>query len=527
MNSRPKKEPLVGNPAKAPYKPWPALWSLVVGFFMILVDGNIVTIALPHMLQDLDASLSAGMWVTSAYLLAYAVPLLITGRMGDRFGQKNLYMIGMGIFTLASLWCGLAPNVESLITARVVQGLGASLMTPQTMSLITLMFPPNARGVAMSIWGATAGVASLVGPILGGVLVDTLGWGWIFFINIPVGLVGLFLAWRNVPVFEQKKHSFDWLGVVLSAVGLFLLVFGIQEGATYDWGIMTDSFLGTGIAVSVWGLIIAGILVLGLFIGWQAVNRKEPLVPLSLFSDRNFSVSNVAISAMGVVAISMAFPLTLYLQQVEGLDPTQAALMTAPMALFSGALAPVVGARLNRNDPKWIAVIGFTLMVAGFALLRPTMVADGNLWLMVGPMIILGAANACIWGPLSVSATRNLPPQRAGAGSGVYNETRQMASVLGSAAIATIMASAITSHLSALGPAAAAGGGSHDGAAGGVLPQILREPYAVAMADSMMLPLVAAAVGAVVCLFYASMKTSEAKGAARNAEAEPESENTK
>lgn len=528
MSSRPKKAPLVGNPAKTPYKPWPALWSLVVGFFMILVDGNIVTIALPHMLQDLDASLSAGMWVTSAYLLAYAVPLLITGRMGDRFGQKNLYMIGMGIFTLASLWCGLAPNVESLITARVVQGLGASLMTPQTMSLITLMFPPNARGVAMSIWGATAGVASLVGPILGGVLVDTLGWGWIFFINIPVGLVGLFLAWRNVPVFEQKKHSFDWLGVVLSAVGLFLLVFGIQEGATYDWGIMTDSFLGTGIAVSVWGLIIAGILVLGLFIGWQAVNRKEPLVPLSLFSDRNFSVSNVAIAAMGVVAISMAFPLTLYLQQVEGLDPTQAALMTAPMALFSGALAPVVGARLNRNDPKWIAVIGFTLLVIGFALLRPTMVADGNLWLMVGPMIILGAANACIWGPLSVSATRNLPPQRAGAGSGVYNETRQMASVLGSAAITTIMASAITSHLSALGPAAAAGGSSHGSAAGGgVLPQVLREPYAAAMADSMMLPLVAAAVGAVVCLFYASKKTSEAKAAAQNAEAEPESENTK
>lgn len=528
MSSRPKKAPLVGNPAKTPYKPWPALWSLVVGFFMILVDGNIVTIALPHMLQDLDASLSAGMWVTSAYLLAYAVPLLITGRMGDRFGQKNLYMIGMAIFTLASLWCGLAPSVESLITARVVQGLGASLMTPQTMSLITLMFPPNARGVAMSIWGATAGIASLVGPILGGVLVDTLSWGWIFFINIPVGLVGLFLAWRNVPVFEQKKHSFDWLGVVLSAVGLFLLVFGIQEGATYDWGTITDSFMGTGIVVSVWGLIIAGIMVLALFIGWQAVNRHEPLVPLSLFSDRNFSVSNVAISAMGVVAISMAFPLTLYLQQVEGLDPTQAALMTAPMALFSGALAPVVGARLNRNDPKWIAVIGFTLMVVGFALLRPTMVADGNLWLMVGPMIILGAANACIWGPLSVSATRNLPPQRAGAGSGVYNETRQMASVLGSAAITTIMASAITSHLSALGPAAAAGGSSHGGAAGGgVLPQMLREPYAAAMADSMMLPLVAAAVGAVVCLFYASKKTSEAKAAAQNAEAEPESENTK
>ena len=152
---------------------------------------------------------------------------------------------------------------------------------------------------------------------------------------------------------------------------------------------------------------------LGLFIGWQAINPREPLVPLSLFSDRNFSVSNVAISAMGVVAIGMAFPLTLYLQQVEGSDPTQAALDDRSDGVVLGCVgAAVVGARLNRNDLKWIAVIGFTLLVIGFALLRPTMVADGNLWLMVSPMIILGAANACIWGPLSVSATRNLPPQR-------------------------------------------------------------------------------------------------------------------
>ena len=506
MSNRPAKAPLVGNPAKTPYKPWPALWSLVIGFFMILVDGNIVTIALPHMLRELNASLSAGMWVTSAYLLAYAVPLLITGRMGDRFGQKNLYMTGMAIFTAASLWCGLAPTVEMLIAARVVQGLGASLMTPQTMSLITLMFPPNARGMAMSVWGATAGIASLVGPVLGGVLVDALGWGWIFFINLPVGLVGLALAWRNVPMFEQKQHRFDWLGVVLSAVGLFLLVFGIQEGSTYNWGTITDSFLGTGISVSVWGLIIAGVLVLGLFIAWQAINRHEPLVPLNLFTDRNFSVSNVGIAAMGVVSISMAFPLTLYLQQVQGLNPTQAALMTAPMALASGLFAPVIGQRLNHGDPKWYALAGFMLLAVGFLLLRPTMVADGNLWLMVVPLILLGLGNGTIWGPLSVAATRNLPPHRAGAGSGVYNETRQMASVLGSAAIPTLMSSAIAAHLGGGVSGASAHG---EGAAASVLPQALHEPYAAAMVDSMMLPLVASVLGAAVCFCYASRAASE------------------
>src|SRR6478735_6374284 len=193
--------------------PWPALFALCLGFFMILVDTTIVSVATPAIIADLHADVNDVVWVSSAYLLAYAVPVLITGRLGDRFGPKNIYLIGLTVFTLASLWCGLTGSVEMLIAARVVQGLGASMITPQTMAIITRIFPAARRGTAMGLWGATAGVATLVGPILGGVLVDGLGWEWIFFINVPVGIFGLFLAARLVPTLPTNNHRFDWLGV--------------------------------------------------------------------------------------------------------------------------------------------------------------------------------------------------------------------------------------------------------------------------------------------------------------------------
>ena len=186
-------------------------------------------------------------WVTSAYLLAYAVPLLVTGRLGDRFGPKNLYLIGL---VRLHRWprCGAASpaRIEMLIAARVVQGLGAALMTPQTMAVITRIFPPDRRGAAMGLWGATAGVATLVGPILGGVLVDGLGWEWIFFVNVPVGIVGFVLAVALRAGAADPHPQFDILGVVLSAVGLFLLVFGIQEGETYNWGTIAGPDLRLG-----------------------------------------------------------------------------------------------------------------------------------------------------------------------------------------------------------------------------------------------------------------------------------------
>ena len=252
--------------------PWPALWALVIGFFMILVDTTIVSVANPAIKAALDpdtANLDNVVWVTSAYLLAYAVPLLITGRLGDRFGPKKIYLIGLAIFTLASLGCGLSSTLEMLIVFRAVQGLGASLMTPQTMAVITRTFPSTQRGAAMGLWGATSGVAMLVGPLAGGLLVDGLGWEWIFFVNLPVGVIGFVLAWMLVPHLETHPHRFDIVGVFLSAVGLFLVVFGLQEGEHYDW------------APWVWAMIVGGVLVMALFLWQQSRTKSEPLCPSS------------------------------------------------------------------------------------------------------------------------------------------------------------------------------------------------------------------------------------------------------
>src|SRR3954470_8448490 len=237
--------------------PWPALWALVLGFFMILVDTTIVSVATPAIMTDLGTDVDGVVWVTSGYLLAYAVPLLITGRLGDRFGPRRVYLTGLAIFTLASLWCGLTGSIGWLVAARVVQGLGAALMTPQTMAVITRTFPANSRGQAMSLWGATAGVATLVGPLLGGVLVDGPGWEWIFFINVPVGVVGFVLALRLVPRLETHSHSFDLVGVALSSIGMFCLVFGIQEGETYDWGTISG-VLSVPLLIGV-GLVVLGV----------------------------------------------------------------------------------------------------------------------------------------------------------------------------------------------------------------------------------------------------------------------------
>jgi len=215
--------------------PWNALWAMLVGFFMILVDATIVAVANPSIMAKLGADYDSVIWVTSAYLLAYAVPLLVAGRLGDRFGPKNLYLLGLTVFTAASLWCGLAGTIGMLIAARVVQGIGAALLTPQTLSTITRIFPPERRGVAMSLWGATAGVATLVGPLAGGVLVDHLGWQWIFFVNVPVGIIGFALAVWLIPVLPTSTHRFDVLGVVLSGVGMFMIVVALQEGQSHDW----------------------------------------------------------------------------------------------------------------------------------------------------------------------------------------------------------------------------------------------------------------------------------------------------
>ncbi len=467
----------------AEIRQWAALGALCLGFFMILVDSTIVFVATPAIMTALHAGVNDVVWVTSAYLLAYAVPLLITGRLGDRFGPKNLYLLGLTVFTLSSLWCGLTHGIGELVVARVFQGLGASMMTPQTMAVITRIFPATSRGKAMGLWGAVAGVATLVGPILGGVLVDALGWEWIFFINVPVGVVGFVLAWRQVPRLETHSHSFDWLGVGLSGVGMFCLVFGIQEGQSYDWNAL------------VWTLIVAGVAVLALFVLLQARNTREPLVPLSLFRDRNFSLANVAITTVGFAITAMSLPIMLYAQDVRGLSPTKSALLLVPMALLSGLLAPSVGKLADRVHPRYIAGTGLLCFPVSLVWLSLVMTPDTPIWQLLLPIALLGVANGFMWSPLSTTATRNLPMRYAGAGAGIYNTTRQVGAVLGSASIAVLMESRLAAHLPA--------GGAAPGSTGSALPAFLRAGFSSAMAESLLLPAGVIVVGLVAALAFA------------------------
>lgn len=479
-----------------PSNPWPALWALVIGFFMILVDSTIVAVGTPALMAAFDASVNEVLWVTSAYLLAYAVPLLITGRLGDRIGPKRVYLTGLATFTVASLWCGvsgeLSGGIGMLVAARVLQGLGASLMTPQTMSVITRTFPPERRGAAMALWGATAGVATLVGPILGGVLLDGLGWEWMFFINVPVGLLGLALAWRLVPTLTTHAHSFDWVGVALSAAGLFCAVFAIQEGHTYGWGRIVGP-------ISVPLLLAVGVVLLVAFVWWQARNRREPLVPLRLFRDRNFAVANAAISTVGFAITSLMFPFLLYAQAVRGLTATQAALLLAPQALVSVALAPVAGRLTDRVHPRLLAAPALACLAVVCLLLSWVMTTTSSTLSILAVSTLMGVANSFIWGPLSASANRNLPMDLAGAGSGVYNTTRQIGSVLGSAAIAVLMEARIAAHLphlpGGMSPSPAAVGGAG-------MPPAVRDALSSALSESILLPGAAALVGALAALLF-------------------------
>ena len=390
-------------------------------------------------------------WVTSAYLLAYAVPVLITGRLGDRYGPKNLYLAGLTVFTLASLACGLTSTIEGLIIARVVQGLGASMITPQTMAIITRIFPAQRRGKAMALWGATAGVATLVGPILGGVLVDVAGLG--------VDLL------HQHPGRRRRLRPRLAPGAVARdarATASTGSASRCPASACSCWSSASRRARSSTGARVVWAMIAGGAGRLRRLrpLAGRAT-PAEPLVPLHLFRDRNFSLANVAITVMGFSITSVAIPLMLWAQLVRGYSPTQAALLLAPMAVMTIALARFVGGLTDRVHPRNLLTIGFTALFVSLVWLVQGVTPDAPIWQVVLPMALFGVGNAFVWAPNSATATRNLPVQLAGAGAGVYNATRQLGAVVGAAGIAVLIdarlvAQGLGTGGSRRGPAAAA-----------------------------------------------------------------------
>jgi EmrB/QacA subfamily drug resistance transporter len=409
--------------------PWAVLVTLSLGFFMTLLDLTIVNIAIPSMIQALDASLDEVLWVVNSYVLVLAVLLITAGRLGDLRGQRNLFALGVAIFTVASLACGLAPNPALLIIFRAVQGLGAALLMPQTMAIVIAIFPAERRGTALGIWGAVAGLATVAGPTLGGLLVTVADWRWVFYVNIPVGILVLVLTYLVIPDTRiERNHRFDLFGVALATAGLFCLTFGLIEGQRFSWN------------AGIWVLFAASAVLMVAFLLQQRGRQdSEPLVPFSLFRDRNFAILNLVGGLVSVGIIGFFLPLTIYLQSVLGFSALKAGLVLAPMSVIGMLLSPIAGRLSDRIGGKYILVVGLTLFGIGAAWIA--VIADvGTSWTTFLPAIVLlGVGFGGIFAPMATEAMRSVPPQLGGAASGVNNTIRQVGSVLGSAAVGALL----------------------------------------------------------------------------------------
>lgn len=413
-----------------PAQAWRALAALCLGFFMILLDQTIVAVATPGIMADFDARLDQVVWVTSIYLLCLLVPLLFTGRLGDRFGQRHLFRLGITVFTLAALAAALAPTLELLVAARAVQGLGAAILTPQTMSVINRVFPRERRGSALGVWGAVGSVATLVGPVLGGFIVAGVGWRGVFLIHLPVGILAVVLATLWVPRLPTFARRIDAPSVAVSFLCMTALVVAVQQGPGLGW--------------PAWAIVLGvlGLLLIVLFVRMQATaasRSTEPLVPLEMFRNRNYSIGVFSIATMGFTASSMMLPVMLWLQDGQGLSSRDAGLMLIPMAVVAAIASPLIGPAADRLDPRLLSVGGFGTMMATLLLIAWLMYAGGPLWIFLVAAGLLGVGNALVWAPNSATAMRTVDIAYMGAAAGVYNTGRQTGAVLGAAGVGAAM----------------------------------------------------------------------------------------
>jgi EmrB/QacA subfamily drug resistance transporter len=420
--------------------PWLVLVVLTTGFFMILLDTTIVNVAIPAMSAGLNTTLDQILWVLNAYILVYAVLLITAGRLGDLYGQRTLFAIGLFVFTVASALCGLSQNVSELIAARILQGVGGALLTPQTLSIITHLFPPERRGAAFGVWGGVAGLATLAGPTVGGAIITYINWRWIFFINVPIGIAALIATFVIIPDLRPgRHHGWDIVGIVLMTAGLFAIVFGLIEGQRYNWG-------EYAYGVTIPEIIVAGVALIVVFVVWERF-QAEPLLPLSLFAERNFAVANWIAAAISFGMLSLFLPITIYLQSVRGFSALTAGLTLAPMSVTSMVFAPFAGRMADRFGGKYILTAGITLFTIGFGTFTFVAGPNSNWLTFLLPAIIAGAGMGMTFAPMTTVAMRNIQPRVAGAASGVLNTTRQLGAAIGSAVIGALLQSHLATTL--------------------------------------------------------------------------------
>ncbi|MBO2462648.1 MFS transporter [Actinomadura violacea] len=438
--------PPPGSPGSGPgsKRPWIVLCIMCIGFFMSLLDGAIVNIAIPTLIHSLNASYDQVLWVIDAYMLVFSVLLITTGRLGDIVGYRRMYVIGIVTFTVASALCGFAGSPGALLAARVLQGLGSALLFPQVISVILTTFPPRMRGRAFGVFGIIVGFAPILGPVGGGLLLAHLSWRWIFFINVPIGIVTAILALTIVPAARtEQRHKLDPAGVALATLGLAGIVFGLIEGQRYDWGTITGP-------ISIGAVIAVGVVLLIAFVLWQAWQQKrqgEPLMPLVLFNVRNFSVGNVVGFVFQLGMIGIAFVLVLYLQFARGYSALETGLALLPMAVLTAFGSALSGKLSDKFGGKYILMAGLGLLAVGLFLLVALVGPHTSIWTLMPALLVMGAASGATFTPLQQATMDGVDRGLAGAASGVSSTTRQIGGVLGTAVIGALLTSRLSTTL--------------------------------------------------------------------------------
>ncbi|MEU6159024.1 MFS transporter [Streptomyces sp. NPDC047130] len=428
--------PAATAPAGRRGNPWLALIAVSFGLLMVQLDGSVVAIANPAIGRDLGASTAELQWVTNSYLLALAASMILGGKLGDRFGRRFYYLAGIGGFVVTSVAIGLSGSIETVILFRALQGLCGGILMPNTLGILRAVFEPRRFPVAVGIWGMVSAVSTSLGPIVGGLLVESVGWQWVFHLNAPIGLVALlFSMW----VLAESKnstghHRFDVAGVVLLAAGLLALVFGIVKGETWGWA-----------SAGTLGSLALGLAVLVLF-GWYETRQEHPLLPMRLFRNRSLTVGSVMTVLNFFVMLGGIFFIMLYLQNVRGYTPVEAGVATLPMSLASLVASPL-GAQLSQRLGARVSVpIGLLLSaVAMFSML--TWTVDSSYATMWVPYIALGLGVGIVLPATADTIIGNAPVRDGGVASGLQSTMLQIGGALGTSVLVSVIAGKVGSSL--------------------------------------------------------------------------------
>ena len=419
------------------------LLTMCFALAMAMLDNTVVNIALPTITRELGATVSDLQWIVDGYVLVFASLLLTGGILGDRYGRKRMFLTGLAIFTLASLGCGLAASGAQLIGFRALQGVGAALLMPGTLSILTVTFPPEERARAIGLWAGVSGLALALGPTLGGYVVEHAGWPAVFFINVPIGLVAFAVASRTVreSVSAETRHL-DLPGLALGTGGLFALTYGLIEANQLGW---SDP-------VIVGALIAAGVLLVA-FVGWEHRSPRA-MMPLGFFRNPAFSAGNAVAFSVSLGIFSIFLFVTLYMQAIRGYSPFQAGLRFLPMTLMIVVTAPIAGRVAQRIGARVPMTYGLT--VASLGLLGLTVVsADTPYWILAVLFVLMGHGIGSTMAPMTAAVMGAVGPQRAGLGSAMTNTSREVGGVVGIALLGTVLfdrlGSVLAPRLSELG----------------------------------------------------------------------------